>query len=253
MTVTSSPTERTPTRSEGLSEPAIEQLIGHSLARVEEFSDEEVDRQLAQLIICATRVKLPDYVKTDTVDELIDAVPVAAELIEKIHVTADHILAEETFEGEAAVLIVRDLGIAADVTQDKELLEKTIDALEDTHDYHMESLKRALKIAHDEEQLFGDVYRNMKAGQPVVATSVQQPVVMSQRPDFAADSGLALLSRYDRPLGNTKPRSVTMDSYADLYAGYRPHRHDVDERVFEVTPAHIKEILGQIAAEESLR
>ncbi len=200
----------------------IAQMIDASLARIEKLSDDEAERQLANLIVCAGHINLRDYVKANRVEEFEEAVPNVMDFIKKIHDLADLVLHTETLDADSVTVIV-DLGAAADITGDKELLEQTLDAIEDTNDMNLASIVKAMTIAHDEERMFTDVYLDMKAGGSTVAAAARY-VQMHDRPDFRPDDEYAhLLSHRNFALAEGRPTSVAINSYEDIFDGTKPH------------------------------
>lgn len=182
------------------------QLISDSLARVERMDDGEVDRQLESLIMCSRRIGLLKYLDDERIHEFVQTIPDTADLLQKIHDTADTILEHETLDGDSSVVIA-NLGTAADLTGDAKILNKTLDAIEDTDDLHIAGLAKALSIASTEERLFTDVYKVIKSGG--VATTASKIVIapMSERPNFDSDGSYALLSK---PLSETDIEAHTM-------------------------------------------
>ena len=232
---------------EDAAEPTLGELVDDSLAFVEKLSDEEMDRALSKLIMCAKTLELPAYVKARQINQYIEAIPSVADLLEKIHDTADYILQHEELDAEA-ILVVSDLGVAADVTQDPELLEQTIRAIDDTQDLSMDMMKRAMVIAKDKEKLFIDVYRDLKAGKPVVAATVQH-LPMHAKPDFLPTDVLSpYLSTREFPLQEKSAHSVTMDGYGDLFGDTRPDFAPIEAHHF--TEQHIGQTTTRLAMNE---
>lgn len=164
--------------------PKAVDLIDSLLHIAKELPDEEVEHRFAVLVSGAQRLGLPKYADQGRIDEYAEVVPGADELIERIHSTADEVLlTQDGFSDESAVLLVNNLGIAADLTHDKEILEKTLDAINNTSDYSLLDLKRALELARDRDMLFYRAYRDIQNGKHALSIAAKS-MPMSQRPDF---------------------------------------------------------------------
>ena len=166
-------------------------IVDNLLYSANQLPDDEVDRQFAMLVAGATRLDLHKYADQGQIDEYRDVVPGVDELIDRIHQTAEEVLERgDSLTDEDAVLTVNYLGLAADLTNDKELLGKTLSAMHDTQDYSLVDLKRALMLARDRDMLFYRAYRVIQNGKQALAAAATQ-VPMSQREGFNKNDPLA--------------------------------------------------------------
>ncbi len=170
----------------------VTDVVDTLLSNADRLPDEEVDRQFALLVAGATRLELHKYADQGLIDEYKDVVPGVDELIDRIHQTAEEVLerGENLIDGDA-VLTVNYLGLASDLTSDKELIDKTLVAMHDTQDYSLIDLKRALNLARDQNVLFYRAYRDIQNGKHALAAAAIE-VPMSQREDFDDTDPLAM-------------------------------------------------------------
>lgn len=169
--------------------PKAYQIIDDLLARVDEISDEEVESEfhiLAALATGAQRLGLPKYAEQGQIEEYRATVPGADDLIEKIHQTAEEVLEQSpNLTDHEAVLTVNYLGIAADLTNDARILDKTINALKDTQDYTLVNLKRALEFARHRNMLFYTAYRDIKNGNHALTAVTTSERILSDDPSVS--------------------------------------------------------------------
>src|SRR5690606_14830300 len=116
MTLTHPPIEHLPATDKSSNQAKIVDIINPHLG--EKVSAQEPARLLAGLNICAKNAGFFQYLKNEQIEELIDIVPGVGELIEKIQTTANHIISELELD-DGSALIIKDLGVAADLARDR--------------------------------------------------------------------------------------------------------------------------------------
>lgn len=232
--------------SDGIAQyPEASELINNTLARVESLPDDEIDRQFNAMIETSKRIHLPGLVREDALSEIVDQIPQVEVLIEKIHDTAELIISEEQFDSNSTV-IAHNLGIAYDITGDSGILERTLEALDDTHDYGIEEIKLAMSIAQEEGEQYTVIRNRLKreAKQAMLARTAI-PVQMSNRDEFEPGSNDHLLSRRTNTLGSINARRVQMNAYEDLLGEERTTATPTEEQPF--TSKNAKKLLRQLA------
>lgn len=197
MTQTLERTSPLPTVERTAGPMSLEEIVDRSLTNVDKMDDTEKDRKLESLILCGNRIELLNYVKDGQLDQVVQEVPIIADLCEKIQSTADSLLEDVTL-GSDTRTVIANLGKASDLVGSPLLLKRTLDAIPDKSDVNVEGLVKALTVAYNDGRLFSDVYGRIKAGKKVFEnTNVFIP--MADRPEFPADHPYAHLST---PLGS---------------------------------------------------
>ncbi len=150
------------------------QIIDHSIEQARNLPEGEAGDKLEKLIACELRLKLTALVAARKMDDFLDFVPAAKEFVEELHTVAETTLHEATFNSDASTM-VHNIGLAADIVQDKELLQELAHALEDTKDYNLELQKRACEIAIKQDELYSVTYKKLHTGKAVLDDSLMSP------------------------------------------------------------------------------
>jgi len=155
------------------------------------MEQKEFDRQLDNLIMCTRVTGMLQCLKENRLEEFVEGIPNAADLVRKIHDTADLVLETETLDADS-LTVIANLGMAADFTQDTGLLQKILSSIEDTNDFHVAPLAKSLTIAQQEGRTFTEVYKIIKAGGSIVDKTAPF-VPMAKRPAYDTDDAYARL------------------------------------------------------------
>jgi hypothetical protein len=144
---------------------AASKIINHTIELAAELPDNEIGAKLEKLVGCSLRLHLERLAASDTLDVFMKSVPAAQEFVDELHEIAETVLHEVTLDADSSI-VVHNIAIAADIAQDRNLLEELASALEGTNDYGLMLQKHACEIALQEHRPYMAVYHELKRPTP---------------------------------------------------------------------------------------